>query len=137
MEREPFRGLLLRHRGRTGLTQRDLAARAGVHMRSVQLWEAGVSYPTAERLQALIRAFMEMGGLTPGHEMPEARELWSAVEREATRTHGPFDEEWFAVVLATHAPPGPAASRAPTPGAAATADVEPLRLREVASAHTD
>src|SRR5215471_533001 len=137
MECEPFRSLLLRHRGRTGLTQRDLAARAGVHMRSVQFWEAGVSYPTAERLQALIRAFLEMRGLTPGHELPEARELWSAVEREASRMRTPFDEEWFAVALATHAPPGPAAPRLPNPGAEASADVERLRLREVASADTD
>ena len=46
-----FRGLLLRHRGRTGLIQRDLAARAGVSLRSVQDWESGVNYPTAERLR--------------------------------------------------------------------------------------
>src|SRR5918911_67269 len=37
---ESFRGLLLRHRGRTGLIQRDLAARVGVSLRSVQDWEA-------------------------------------------------------------------------------------------------
>ena len=40
---ESFRGLLLRHRGRTGLTQRELATRAGVSLRSVQGWESGVS----------------------------------------------------------------------------------------------
>ena len=43
---ESFRGLLLRHRGRTGLIQRDLAARTGVSLRSVQDWEAGVTFPT-------------------------------------------------------------------------------------------
>jgi transcriptional regulator with XRE-family HTH domain len=32
---EKFQGLLLQCRGRTGLTQRELAARLGVHMRSV------------------------------------------------------------------------------------------------------
>src|SRR5262249_41206138 len=48
---ESFRGLLLRHRGRTGLLQRELATRAGVSLRSVQEWEAGDKFPTAERLQ--------------------------------------------------------------------------------------
>jgi DNA-binding XRE family transcriptional regulator len=56
---ESFRGLLLRHRGRTGLIQRDLATRAGVSRNSVQDWESGLSYPTAERLQGLIRALLE------------------------------------------------------------------------------
>ena len=74
---ESFRGMLLRHRGRTGLTQRDFAARAGVSHRSVQDWESGVNYPTAEGLQALIRVLFESGGLTAGREAAEARELWA------------------------------------------------------------
>lgn len=41
---ESFRGMLLRHGGRTGLVQRDFAARAGVSHRSVQDWESGVNY---------------------------------------------------------------------------------------------
>jgi WD40 repeat protein/transcriptional regulator with XRE-family HTH domain len=102
---ESFRGLLLRHRGRTGLSQRDLAARAGVSLRSVQVWEAGDSLPTAERLQALLRALLEVRGLTVGHEMAEARQLWAAVEREAPRMYTPFDEEWFAGLFAAQAPP--------------------------------
>jgi DNA-binding transcriptional regulator YiaG len=53
-EAEPFRSLVLRYRGRTGLTQRDLAARMGSSRRTVQDWESGVNYPTADRLQALI-----------------------------------------------------------------------------------
>jgi WD40 repeat protein/transcriptional regulator with XRE-family HTH domain len=96
---ESFRGLLLRHRGRTGLTQRDLAARAGASQRSVQDWEAGVTLPSAERLQALTRALLETGGLTPGRESSEARELWIAVGRETPRMHVPFDDEWFAGLL--------------------------------------
>ncbi len=59
---ESFQGLLLRHRGRTGLTQRELAARVGVSKRTLQDWEAGVSYPGVERLQALIAAFLASGG---------------------------------------------------------------------------
>jgi transcriptional regulator with XRE-family HTH domain len=100
---ESFRGLLLRHRGRSGLIQRDLAARAGVSRGAVQDWESGVNYPTAERLQALIHVLLEAGGLTVGREAAEARELWAAAEREAPRMHTRFDEAWFASLLATRA----------------------------------
>jgi WD40 repeat protein/transcriptional regulator with XRE-family HTH domain len=97
-----FRSLLLRDRGRTGLIQRDLAARAGASLRSLQDWEAGVTLPSAERLQGLIRALLEAGGLSAGLEMAEARELWTAVERDASRMHTPFDEAWFSSL----SPPG-------------------------------
>ena len=43
--RESFRGLVLQLRGRTGLTQRELAARVGVSVASIQGWEAGGKYP--------------------------------------------------------------------------------------------
>src|SRR5207302_2746891 len=108
---ESFRGLLLRHRGRTGLIQRDLAARAGGSVRSVQDWEAGVTLPRAERLQGLVRALLEAGGFTPGQESSEARELWTATEREAPRMRAPFDDEWFAGVLAARAPSRAAPAR--------------------------
>src|SRR5262249_30248815 len=97
---ESFRSLLLRDRGRTGLVQRELAMRAGISRRSVQDWETGLTLPTVDRLQALIRALLETGGLTRGQEMREARELWAAVEREGQRMHAPFDQEWFASILA-------------------------------------
>jgi WD40 repeat protein/transcriptional regulator with XRE-family HTH domain len=100
---ESFRGLLLRHRGRSGLTQRDLAARIGASARSLQDWEAGVKFPTADRLQALIGALLEVGGLADGREESEARELWTAAERKAARMRTPFDAEWFTRLLATHA----------------------------------
>src|SRR5207244_3550257 len=60
---------------------------------------AGVTLPTAERLQALIRALLEARGLTPGRETSEARELWTAVVQEAPRMKTPFDHEWFAGLL--------------------------------------
>jgi hypothetical protein len=100
---ESFRSLLLRHRGRTGLTQRDLAAMAGAGLRSVQDCEAGTAFPTAERLQALIRLFLTRGGFSAGHETVEARALWAAVEQDAPRMHSPFDERWFAQILAARA----------------------------------
>src|SRR5437879_5245836 len=106
-ERETFRSLLLRHRGRTGLIQRELATLACVSLRSVQEWEAGDKFPTAERLQALIRVLLDTGGLTDGREEAEARELWTAAERDAPRMHRPFDEAWFAGLLATRESPSP------------------------------
>ncbi|MBV9354879.1 MAG: NACHT domain-containing protein, partial [Chloroflexi bacterium] len=72
--------------------------------RSVQDWEAGLTLPTAERLQTLIRALLETGGLTAGREISEAGELWAAVEREGPRTHPPFDRHWFADLLARQEP---------------------------------
>ena len=88
---ESFQGLLLRHRGRTGLTQRQLSARVGVSRGSVQDWEAGLSYPDAQHLQALIVAFLEAGGLTVGREAVEAETLWDTALRQAPRMQTPFD----------------------------------------------
>jgi DNA-binding XRE family transcriptional regulator len=82
---ESFSGLLLRHRGRTGLTQRELADRIDASVRTVENWEGGVNYPNAKPLQALIAALLESGGLTVGQELNEARELWAAVLRHAPR----------------------------------------------------
>ena len=99
---ESFRDLLLRYRGRTRLTQRELAQRLGVHPRSVQDWEAGVNHPGAERLQALIAVLLEAGGLSVGHEADEAEALWAAVERDSVRMHTPFDRVWFARLVSQH-----------------------------------
>ncbi|HTD77542.1 MAG TPA: NACHT domain-containing protein, partial [Chloroflexota bacterium] len=114
---ESFRGLLLRHRGRTGLTQRELAARAGVSRRTVQEWETGANYPGAERLEALIRVLLEAGGLTPGHEAAEAHVLWSAALGEAPRMRTPLDQAWLARLLAERATPAgaPEPARASIP----------------------
>ena len=94
-EGESFAGLLLRHRGRTGLSQRDLAERVGTTRRSIQDWESGAYYPSAERLQSLIRVLLASGGLTAGREQQEANELWTAVLREAPRMRTPLDQVWL------------------------------------------
>src|ERR1700694_5450546 len=91
---ERFVGLLLRHRGRTGLTQRQLASRIGVHRRSIQCWETGGNYPSAVRLQAVIAAFLQTHGFTAGYEAAEAEALWVAALREAPRMAISFDYEW-------------------------------------------
>src|SRR6266851_3807580 len=102
---ESFRDLLLRHRGRTGLTQLELAGRVGAGRRTVQDWEAGINHPSAELLKALIQALLEADGLTAGRESAEARELWAAVLRDASRMHTPFDELWLAGLLRERAAP--------------------------------
>src|SRR5947209_19780330 len=89
---EEFRGLILRLRGRTHMSQAQLAARAGVHHRSIQAWESGVSYPSGDRLQALIQAFLETGAFGRGRERIEAEALWSAVSRESSRQRASFDD---------------------------------------------
>jgi transcriptional regulator with XRE-family HTH domain len=97
---EFFRGLVLRHRRRTGLTQREFAARVGVSIQTVQEWEGGLTFPTTPRLQQLVRVVLEAGGLLAGREQHEARQLWTAAAREAPRKHAPFDEAWFVDLLA-------------------------------------
>jgi WD40 repeat protein/transcriptional regulator with XRE-family HTH domain len=118
---ESFRGLLLRHRGRTGLTQRALASRLGASRRTVQDWEAGLSHPSAEGLRALLAALLEAGGLTVGREAAEAQESWAAVLRETPRMRAPFDEAWFAGLLAAHAAPPAPVGAVPTAAAGAGA----------------
>jgi WD40 repeat protein/transcriptional regulator with XRE-family HTH domain len=100
---ERFRGLLLRHRGRTGLTQRQLAERLGVHVRSVQDWEAGLSHPTGTRLERLVAVLVQTGAFMPGRELAEAQALWSAATSEG-RSRAPFDVAWFASLLASVPP---------------------------------
>src|SRR5260221_3812873 len=104
---ESFRDLLLRHRGRAGLTQVELAGRVGAGRRTVQDWEAGINHPSAELLRALIQALLEAGGLTAGRESAEAEEVWAAVLRDAPRMHTPFDELWLASLLQKRAAPPP------------------------------
>jgi transcriptional regulator with XRE-family HTH domain len=96
---ERFAGLLVASRGRTRLTQRALAASVRVSLRAVQAWEAGVNYPTAERLRTLVGALFEGSGLTEGHEREEAESLWAAVLREAPYMRTPFDTAWFDQLL--------------------------------------
>src|SRR3984893_6096972 len=101
--RERFAGLLLGSRGRSRLTQRALATRAGVSLRAVQNWEAGVNYPTAERLRSVMGALLEVGGLSPGRERDKAESMWTAAEHESAYMHAPFDAAWFEDLLARRA----------------------------------
>jgi len=105
---ESFRSLLLRLRGRIHLTQRELAAQMGVHVHSIQGWEAGSNYPGVASLRALIAAAARADAFTPGHEMDEAAALWAAAAREAPRLRVPFDRAWFDQIVPPR--PGPTPS---------------------------
>src|SRR5712692_10368121 len=87
------RALALRQRA--GLTQGELAAVMGVGVRSIQTWEAAVSYPGADRLQQLIAVHLEHGGFAVGREMDEASTLWAAARTHAPRRIIPFDWRRF------------------------------------------
>jgi len=111
------RALALRQRA--GLTQGELAALIGVGVRSIQAWEAAVSYPGADRLQQLIEVHLERGGFAVGREMDEASALWEAARTHAPRRIFPFDGRRFdslrstATVTASTAVPSTGALSAP------------------------
>ena len=83
------RALALRQRA--GLTQPELASLLRVGLRSIQAWEAGLSYPGAERLQQLIALYLKRGEFAADHEQEEACALWEAARTHAARRIIPFD----------------------------------------------
>ena len=52
-------------------------------LRALQNWETGVNYPTVRRLQSVLRALLEAGGLSPNLERAEAERMWTAAARES------------------------------------------------------
>src|SRR6266498_2609500 len=93
---------LLILRRRVALTQIALAEEIGVHRRSVQNWETGLSYPKPEMLQRLIAVFLRHHAFAPGNERAEALALWEQAARDGPHPLPPFDEVWFARSLALH-----------------------------------
>jgi len=94
-----FGQLVLTLRTTLGLTQVGLAEPLGVSRRAVAEWEAGESYPKAERLKAFIELCAHASALPPGREPPgreeeEIRALWKV----------PLDEAWLRDLLAPPAP---------------------------------
>src|SRR5215472_10461393 len=85
------RAQILLLRGRSGLTQRAVAAQLGLSTQALQKWEAGEGYPSPARLQALIALYVARGVFTAGREGEEARALWEALRREAGPHTPPFD----------------------------------------------
>lgn len=93
---------ILTLRTRAGLTQHALAQQVGVHVRSVQNWEVGESYPRAEALQRLIAVFMDHQVFAYGNEREEAEALWELVSNDGPHALAIFDSVWFAQLIADH-----------------------------------
>jgi WD40 repeat protein/transcriptional regulator with XRE-family HTH domain len=94
-----FGQLMLTLRSAIGLSQAGLGERLGVSRRAVAEWEAGESYPKAERLQKLIALGMQQQAFPAGREEEEIRALWKAAHQKVL-----LDERWLYDLLAPAAP---------------------------------
>ena len=83
-----FGNQVLLLRTRAALTQIALARQLGVHRRSVQNWETGVSYPKAETLQRLIALFLHHQAFMPGNERAEAQAFWDQAAHDSPTIAG-------------------------------------------------
>jgi transcriptional regulator with XRE-family HTH domain len=81
-------------RSRIGLTQAGLADLLGLSPRAVAKWEAGGSYPKAERLKQLIALGVQQQVFPPGREAEEIRAFWKAAHQKAL-----LDEAWLSTLL--------------------------------------
>ena len=90
-------GLLFhRLRKQAGLTQAALATMLKVSERTIQKWESGKSYPTAQHARHLLTIFVEQHVFTAGNEREEAEAFWAHFQRSASHLTQPFDPLWFA-----------------------------------------
>ncbi len=89
-----FGQLMLRLRTTIGLTQAGLGDLLGVSRRAVAQWEAGSSYPIAERLKQLITLGVQQQAFPAGREEEEIRALWRAAHQKVL-----LDEAWLAALL--------------------------------------
>src|SRR5256886_17290226 len=104
VKRYPYRAytfaqLMLTLRTTIGLTQAGLAERLGVSRRAVAEWEAGSSYPKAERLRQLIELGVQLQVFAAGREAEEIRALWRAAHQKVL-----LDERWLHALLAPPVP---------------------------------
>src|SRR5258706_11564327 len=76
-----FGQAMLTLRTTIGLTQAGLAERLGVSRRAVAEWEAGSSYPKAERLKQLITLGVQQQAFAAGREAEEIRALWKTAQQ--------------------------------------------------------
>src|SRR5712692_10137864 len=89
-----FGQIMLTLRTNIGLTQAGLGDLLGVSRRAVARWEAGSSYPTAERLKQLITLGVQQQAFPAGREEEEIRALWLAAHQKVL-----LDEAWLAALL--------------------------------------
>src|SRR2546425_5568442 len=89
-----FGQIMLTLRTTIGLTQAGLGDLLGVSRRAVAQWEAGSSYPTAERLKQLITLGVQQQAFPAGRQEEEIRALWKAAHQKVL-----LDEAWLAALL--------------------------------------
>src|SRR6266700_7180956 len=94
-----FAQLMLTLRTTIGLTQAGLADRLGVSRRAVAEWEAGSSYPKAERLKQLSELGVQLQVFPAGREAEEIRALWRAAHQKLL-----LDEAWLHDLVAPPVP---------------------------------
>src|SRR5438132_5984267 len=94
-----FGQLMLTLRMRLGLTQAGLAEVLHVHRRAVAGWEAGSSYPKAERLKQLIALGVQQQAFPAGREEEEIRALWKAAHQKVL-----LDDAWLHDLVGPPAP---------------------------------
>src|SRR6266581_8512157 len=91
--------MILTLRTTIGLTQAGLADQLSVSRRAVAEWEAGSSYPKAERLKQLITLGVQQQAFAAGREAEEIRALWSAAHQKVL-----LDERWLRNLLVSALP---------------------------------
>ncbi len=82
-----------------GLTQTGLAEYLGISRRAVGEWEAGSSYPKAERLKEFIALAVQHQAFPAGREAEEIRAFWKAARQKVL-----LDEPWLAALLSQQPP---------------------------------
>src|SRR5258708_25954632 len=118
-----FGQLMLTLRTTMGLTQAGLGERLGVSRHAVAEWEAGLSYPKAERLKEFITLCVRTSAFPAEREEEEIRALWKAAHQKVL-----LDEAWLRDLLASARSvqlSPPAATPAPH------AEAEPAAFRRV------
>ena len=83
-----------------GLTQVELAQFHGVSRGAVLGWEAGSSYPKAERLKRFIALGVRQQAFAAGRKEEEIRALWHAAHQKVL-----LDESWLSALLSQRLPP--------------------------------
>src|SRR6266567_4666371 len=95
-----FGQVMLRLRTAIRLTQVELAQCLGVSRAAVLGWEAGSSYPKAERLKRFIALGVQLQAFPDGREEEEIRALWQAAHQKVL-----LDVPWLSNLLGERPPP--------------------------------
>src|SRR2546428_2718732 len=99
-------GLLVQTlREKAGLSQTEVANALDLSERTIQHWEAGTTYPSADHLKKLLEVYQQRGAFTVGHERDEAKAFWDQAMQSASHRKEVFDEAWFVALLPQQQPP--------------------------------